>query len=560
MTPDELRQLIAQKEGLKLDFKREYKFHSSDQKVKRGQHDEFVKDILALTNGNTGTADLPAHLVIGAGNELRPDGSRELFDARALEPAVTSILDSLKSNWMVCRPPLPDFDCEVVELDRKGIVVIRIPPSPHLHETACILEVIDGEGKLTRYPENILFIRRNEGTYCASEPERRVIAAEKVSRARQRIPTDTIETHRTALTRKSRYARWGDRSQAEHYVHGAGVRLPLFASPYGDTVGESNDLLDLIRSHHRLLVLGEPGMGKTVALERTVWEMATAPEMVVPIYVPLINYDGNLWDSVRVALNETGILQLEDDRGVEAFVSQYKCLFLFDGLNEVPGSRRENLQAELGKFLHMCSVHPCVITSRAQDDLWRRFHSREVIEDAVVVQHIGDAQVREYLIAHLGQQAGSELLDRLNEALRGLSHTPLLLWMIKEAALFGEELPGNRGQLFDRFIDQVLRREQKQPELVQVPPAVKKEALGYLAFVLQTEQRLVCDQHTAESTISNNSIQHADAIVRESLLNGLLVGDQKIHFLHQAVHEYFVGLRLKGIISAGIQDHTWLVI
>lgn len=456
MTPDELRQLIAQKEGLKLDFKREYKFHSSDQKVKRGQHDEFVKDILALTNGNTGTADLPAHLVIGAGNELRPDGSRELFDATALEPAVTSILDSLKSNWMVCRPPLPDFDCEVVELDRKGIVVIRIPPSPHLHETACILEVIDGEGKLTRYPENTLFIRRNEGTYSASEPERRAIAAEKGSRARQRIPTDTIETHRTALTRKSRYARWGDRSQAEHYVRGAGVRLPLFASPYGDTVGESNDLLDLIRSHHRLLVLGEPGVGKTVALERTVWEMATAPETVVPIYVPLINYDGNLWDSVRVALNETGILQLEDDHDVETFVSQYKCLFLFDGLNEVPGSRRENLQAELGKFLHMCSVHPCVITSRAQDDLWRRFHSREVIEDAVVVQYIGDAQVREYLIAHLGQQAGSELLDRLNEALRGLSHTPLLLWMIKEAALFGEELPGNRGQLFDRFIDQVL--------------------------------------------------------------------------------------------------------
>jgi hypothetical protein len=72
------------------------------------------------------------------------------------------------------------------------------------------------------------------------------------------------------------------------------------------------------------------------------------------------------------------------------------------------------------------------------------------------------------------------------------------------------------------------------------------------------EHRLVCDQQTAETIISSNSIQYADAIVRESLLNGLLVGDQKIHFLHQAVHEYFVGLRLKGIISAGIQDHNWL--
>jgi hypothetical protein len=92
MTPDELRKLIAQKEGLKLDFKREYKFHDPNPKVSHGQHDEFVKNILALTNGNVGVAEQSAHLVIGAGNELRPDGSRELFDAGAWRPSLCCMI------------------------------------------------------------------------------------------------------------------------------------------------------------------------------------------------------------------------------------------------------------------------------------------------------------------------------------------------------------------------------------------------------------------------------------------------------------------------------------
>ena len=554
MNPHELRKLIAQEEGLKLDFKREYKFEHPNQKVRGGQRDEFIKDVLALANGNVGVADQPAHLIIGVGDELRPDGSRELFDACRLDHTTRSILDSLKSGG--CHPPLPDSSCKVIELDGKGILVITIPPSPHLHETARTLQIIDAGGKLTRYPESTVFVRRSEGIYPASEAERRAIVAEKRG-YKPRIQSDTVQTHRAVLTRKSRYVRWGDESPDDYYVREAGMHLPLFASPYGNLTGALTDLLDTIRTRHRLLVLGEPGVGKTVALERMMWEITTAPELIVPVYAPLIHYDGDLLDSVRVALNETGILQLQTNREVEAFINQYRCLFLFDGLNEVPGNHRECLQADLGKFLRAFSVHPCVITSRSQDKLWRRFHSREVVEDAVVIQRIGDEQVREYLIAHLGQQMGQELYDRMNEALHGLSRTPLFLWMIKEAGLSGEELPGNRGQLFDRFVGQVLKREQKHPELVTISQSIKKQALGQLAFALQLEQRLTCDQRMAEAIITKAGIQDGDTIVRESLLNGFLIGEDKVHFLHQAVHEYFVALKLKELASVDASRRAW---
>jgi HEAT repeat protein len=553
----ELRELIAQPEGLKLDFKRGYKFNHPDQNVRKGQWDEFIKDVLALINGNVGVADQSAYLVIGVGDELHSDGTRDLFDTRGLGLTGRLILDKVNS---ACRPPLPDILYEVVELDGKEIIVVTTPPSPYLHETTRRLESVGEKGHRVLYSENTVFIRRNEEIHPASETERRALDAEKKAllfRPRSRrvrlvkpLPTqwDSVDAHRAALARISRYARWSDVSRVESYIRETGMRLPLFASPYDDLSSEQVELLETIHAHDRLLILGDPGMGKTVALERTVWETASASEPVVPVYVPLIHYNGDLLENIRVALRETGHLLIKNSREVGAFIDQHRCMFLFDGLNEVASSHREEIHAELGNFLRAQANHPCIVTSRSQDNLWRRFHSREVMEDAVVIQRITDNQARAYLIAHLGEQQGRELYDRLNEALRGLSRIPLLLWLIKEAGLAGEELPGNRGQLFDRFVDQVLKREEKQPELVKVPGLVKKRALSNLAFQLQREHRLACDRKRAVNIINQTEgVSDSEAVVRESLLNGLLVGERQVHFLHQAVHEYFVALHLKDL-------------
>jgi HEAT repeat protein len=559
MDQGDLRRLIAQTEGLKLDFKRRYEFNHHNPKVRRGQWDEFIKDVLALTNGNVGVANQTAYLVIGVGDEPSPDGIRALFDMRGLGLTNTQMLDRVNS---ACRPPLPDIHCEIVDLEGKAIVVVTIPPSPHLHETTRRLETISEDGQRSVYSENTVFIRRNEEIHPASESERRALAAEKerlltsfyqgeTDSAQWLVPErGLVEAHRAALARISRYARWGDASHTESYIRETGMRLPLFASPYDSRGDERSELLEAIRAHDRLLILGEPGMGKTVALERAVWEIAVAAEPVVPVYVPLIHYDGDLLESIRTALAETGHLRIRKADELETFIEQNQCVFLFDGLNEIAGSHRKEIHTKLGGFLRAWSTHPCIVTSRSQDSLWRRFHSREAIEDALVIQRIADYQARDYLIAHLGEQKGQELHDRLNEALRGLSRIPLMLWLIKEAGLAGEELPGNRGQLFDRFVEQVLSREQKQPRLVMVEGQTKKQALSKLAFYLQQENRLTCEPERAAEIINQmEGISYGRAILRESLLNGLLTGERQVHFLHQSVQEYFAALALRKLVS-----------
>lgn len=170
MRKEELQELIRQPEELKLDFKRElHKIYHYDLDYRKQQRDEFIRDILSLTNGNFGTANKVGYLIIGVGDELKPDGTRDLFNIeRTLNPK--QILQRVNS---ASYPPIPDIYCEIIEFNCKNIFVISIPPSPHLHRT--IRELITPK----KYAAGTTFIRRNEEIHPAIMEECEVIIKDK---------------------------------------------------------------------------------------------------------------------------------------------------------------------------------------------------------------------------------------------------------------------------------------------------------------------------------------------------------------------------------------------
>lgn len=197
MTIEELRVILSKSEGLKLDFKRQYKLNSTPPastdkqvwvKFVNGQWDELIKDILALTNGNAGTVSQTAILLIGAGDELSPDGTRLLYDTSELQVSAQMILQKVNT---ACYPPIPDLQLQKVHLNGCQILVITIPPSPHVHETSRQLETTRGEfddlGRLRfvkpdrMYSAHTVFIRRGEDVFPAMHEERKVLEKEKES-------------------------------------------------------------------------------------------------------------------------------------------------------------------------------------------------------------------------------------------------------------------------------------------------------------------------------------------------------------------------------------------
>jgi formylglycine-generating enzyme required for sulfatase activity len=363
------------------------------------------------------------------------------------------------------------------------------------------------------------------------------------------IPSsEAITAHREALAQRltqETQSRWGGISL---YIQEESAMLPIEASPYEQgRLGKRENLLQTLHQAERLMVLGEPGAGKTVALERFAWDVCARGAETIPVLVRLFHYAGSsLGGWVRAVLQQTGHLRLNDERALAAFLHEgaARCVFLFDGLNEVPPAYRDSLVDELVRWMAAFPRHPLILTSRVQDELWRRL--RTAVSQTMVIQEIGDDQAWEYLKAHLHER-GTALYSRLDDRLRALARRPLLLWLIKEAGAAGEMVPGNRGELYARFVSRMLRRDTDRRLDAEIPERLKMQALADLAYALGQEQRLICSRTEAVSVVARRlGEERARSVVDSCARHGLLMGQETLWFApHQTVQEHFAALALR---------------
>ncbi len=359
--------------------------------------------------------------------------------------------------------------------------------------------------------------------------------------------------------------RWGGMGA---YIEEQGAHLPIEASPYQTGLtGPRGDLLRTMRRAKRLLVLGEPGSGKTVALQRLAWELCGDPEPVIPVIVPLLFYAGaELSKWVRDSLQETGHLRLEDERTLAAFLHEEttQCCFLFDGLNEVGPQYRDQLVQELVLWTKAYPRHSLIVTSRAQDELWRKL--RQAMDETVVIQPITEPQIAQYLQDQLGEERGRALFGRMDDRLRTLAQRPLLLWLMKEAGAASESLPGNRGELYARFVSRLLSRDTQERQLgIDIKDQAKRQAAAHLAYGLHQSHTLVCSREQAVEIVAASlpgTAEAADAAVTSLARHGILIGDQHVRFPHQTLQEHFTAVALQEQVKrqqqlAGIRRLVW---
>ncbi len=165
---------LREPESLKIDFKAKfYDVRNPDRSIKEKQWNELVKDILAIANGNIGTAGQDGFLIIGIADKLNSSGTRDVFDIEEIAVTAKQILDKVNS---FSKSQLPDLHIDSILFQGKNIWVITIPPSPYLYETSKPLVT-----STTIYHENSVFIRRKDGIAIASLEECEFILAEKKS-------------------------------------------------------------------------------------------------------------------------------------------------------------------------------------------------------------------------------------------------------------------------------------------------------------------------------------------------------------------------------------------
>ena len=191
----ELRKWLAVKdETLRREFKLKYVLKGQGNTKHR---DELAKDVMALANTAGRTRDDYAYLIIGAGDKLKADGTRDRDDVRAYGYSRKSILDTVNAK---CYPSLPDLAYEEVEVDGNHYGVVIVPPSPFRHELSSDLDAASGSWKKGMVP-----IRRGDEVAPASFQEMMLLNQQKDSWVRPTIqPLEQLEENLTEPAKQAK--------------------------------------------------------------------------------------------------------------------------------------------------------------------------------------------------------------------------------------------------------------------------------------------------------------------------------------------------------------------
>jgi len=309
-------------------------------------------------------------------------------------------------------------------------------------------------------------------------------------------------------------------------------------------------LREYVQQGH-VLLLGKPGSGKSTALQRLLWEeaevylttlnQATETKLWIPVLILLRACDsGNVLDWICEALEDLNLAQAD----VRSLLRERRLLLLFDGLNEVP-----NLEAyrSLSKFREKFAQVPMVFTTRELGA-----GAGLGIPHKLEMCKLTEPQMRELIQKQLPGQADT-LLRQLQNRLRELAETPLLLKILCDVFQADGSIPKSRGELFRKQFAQQYAEFKRLPEVMGDSSNLLPQLLQTLAFemmqgtdptkptefVLQLPKAIATDKLQQWLKSDREKAAHyLQALLKHHLLQQATDPDQ-IEFCHQLFQEYY---------------------
>jgi tetratricopeptide (TPR) repeat protein len=217
-----------------------------------------------------------------------------------------------------------------------------------------------------------------------------------------------------------------------------------------------------------LLILGQPGAGKTIFMLRIVKSLIADTEENLSLPIPVI-FNLSSWANKRQNIAQWLIEELHSNYKVSKSLAKYwiqnqQLLLLLDGLDEVKAEYRDACVKVLNEFMHNYGETEIVVCSRIKD--YESLSNRLAIQRGVCIQSLTTEQINDYLDRAGNQLQAVKTLLETDTALQELVKSPLMLSIItlayKDVAI--EDLPQldsleeHRQHLFNSYIQRMFAR------------------------------------------------------------------------------------------------------
>lgn len=295
-------------------------------------------------------------------------------------------------------------------------------------------------------------------------------------------------------------------------------------------------ITSVIADECRLVVLGNPGSGKTTVLIHELISLCRSflegKSSILPIFISLkeMREDYTLSDVMAEVL---GSDELAD------YVIKGDGILFLDGLNEVQPGLYDSTIQDIKDLLSAFPLLRLVVTSRKYG------YSNQLDIPQYEIQAFGESEIMEYIQHRTGSLALFNVLKSKN-LLYSLASTPLMLKMITDIWKASNRLPSRFSTLYKEFISYQLS---KSLSLTEEDKDCLLDVFAHLAFELR-DTGFIADsvEHLRYIISSYVTDDKCDALADKLLKSGLLAinslghGFDYVSFIHETFQEYFCSL------------------
>jgi len=240
----------------------------------------------------------------------------------------------------------------------------------------------------------------------------------------------------------------------------------------------------------RLLILGQPGAGKTITLLTLAQELAEIaerdPESPIPVFIELT--DGKLEKELDAWLNS----RMNAYRIPAEFLDSGQVIPFLDGLDELGSERLDEAIQSINKYLSEKKTRRMVICCRLEE-YDQSNEKLDQLNAAVCLQPLHDSQIRAYLNRnHPGLWETIQQKANLRELLEfdgdnpGILRRPFFLRIVPLALEKNSDIQ-NQQELIEAYIDRQL-----DPELIKAERRLRLQ--GRSKFTPKAEEKLTNEQ------------------------------------------------------------------